>query len=121
VNVQREQQKRFCLQDEQVLQLAQWVVSIEDHYSAKKGDWCPMDVEWAIDGLTGQLFIVQARPETIHSRKANSKLVEYRISNPSPDKRILSGIAVGDKIASGKVVIMYALDGRDGSHDGNDF
>ncbi len=121
VNVQREQQKRFCLQDEQVLQLAQWVVSIEDHYSAKKGDWCPMDVEWAIDGLTGQLFIVQARPETIHSRKDNSKLVEYRISNPSPDKRILSGIAVGDKIASGKVVIMYALDGRDGSHDGNDF
>lgn len=121
VNVQRELQKKFCLEDEQVLELAQWVCTIEKYYSTKKGHWCPMDIEWAVDGLTHQLFIVQARPETIHSRKDETKLVEYKITEASPEKRILNGIAVGDKIATGKVVIMYSLDGRDGSHDGIDF
>ncbi len=121
VNVQKEQQQKFCLKDDQVLELAKWVCSIEDYYSAKKGHWCPMDVEWAVDGLTNQLFIVQARPETIHSRKDESRLVEYSILESAPEKRILQGIAVGNKIATGKVVIMYSLDGRDGSHDGIDF
>jgi pyruvate,water dikinase len=68
----------------------------------------------AIDGLTNQLFIVQARPETIHSQSENQSLVEYQILAPEPEKRILQGIAVGSKIATGKVVIMYSLDGRDG-------
>ncbi|MDH4058098.1 MAG: phosphoenolpyruvate synthase, partial [Cyclobacteriaceae bacterium] len=81
----------------------------------------PMDVEWAVDGLSNQLFIVQARPETIHSQKDHNKLIEYTMLEPKPEKRILQGIAVGDKIASGKVVIMYGLDGRDGSRDGVDF
>jgi pyruvate, water dikinase len=121
VNVQKDYQKKFCLEDDQVLELAQWVCAIEKYYSTKKGHWCPMDIEWAVDGLTNQLFIVQARPETIHSRTDDSKLVEYKILEPQPSKRILSGIAVGSKIATGKVVIMYSLDGRDGSHDGIDF
>lgn len=121
VNVQREHQRKFCLEDSEVLELAQWVCAIEKYYSEKKGHWCPMDIEWAVDGLTNQLFIVQARPETIHSRKDDTKLVEYSIKETSVEKRILSGIAVGNKIASGKVVIMYSLDGRDGSHDGIDF
>lgn len=121
VNVQRDAQQKFCLEDEQVLELAQWVCAIEKYYSDKKGYWCPMDVEWAVDGLTNQLFIVQARPETIHSRKDETQLVEYKILEQSPEKRILSGIAVGDKISTGRVVIMYSLDGRDGSHDGIDF
>jgi pyruvate, water dikinase len=121
VNVQKEYQEKFCLTDDQVLQLAKWVCIIEQYYSQKKNQWCPMDIEWAVDGLTNQLFIVQARPETIHSRKDHTKLLEYKIVDPNPAKRIAQGIAVGNKIASGKVVIMYGLDGRDGSHDGNDF
>lgn len=121
INVQKDQQKKFCLSDTQVLQLAEWVCTIEKYYSEKKKVWCPMDVEWAVDGLTSQLFIVQARPETIHSQQDNSKLVEYKITEPATEKRIMSGIAVGGKIGSGKVVIMYAMDGRDGSHDGSDF
>lgn len=121
VNVQKEHQKKFCLKDDQILELAKWVCSIEEYYSTKKGHWCPMDIEWAVDGLTNQLFIVQARPETIHSRKDETKLVEYSIQESVPEKRILQGIAVGSKISSGKVVIMYSLDGRDGSHDGVDF
>jgi pyruvate,water dikinase len=121
INVQEGAQKKFCLEDEQVVELAKWVCAIEKYYSEKKGYWCPMDIEWAVDGLTNQLFIVQARPETIHSQKDESKLIEYKISEAVPEKRILKGIAVGDKIASGRVVIMYSLDGRDGSHDGIDF
>ena len=121
VNVQRDLQKKFCLEEPQILELAKWVCAIEKYYTARKGHWCPMDIEWAVDGLTNQLFIVQARPETIHSRKDETQLVEYKLKKASPDKRMLSGIAVGDKIAAGKVVIMYSLDGRDGSHDGIDF
>ena len=121
IHVQKDHQKKFCIDDEQVLQLSRWVCAIEKFYSQKKGHWCPMDVEWAIDGLTNQLFIVQARPETIHSQADSQALVEYRILAPEPEKRIVKGIAVGSKIATGKVVIMYSLDGRDGSHDGIDF
>lgn len=121
INVEREQQERFCLTNEQILQLAKWVCAIEKYYSDKKSKWCPMDIEWAVDGLTNQLFIVQARPETIHSQKDHNKLVEYKILEEMPENRIMHGIAVGDKIATGKVVIMYSLDGRDGSHDGIDF
>jgi pyruvate, water dikinase len=121
VSVQKDHQNKFCLEDDQVLELAQWVCTIENYYSKKKGHWCPMDVEWAVDGLTNQLFIVQARPETIHSRLDETKLVEYQLLEQQASKRIMSGIAVGNKIATGKVVIMYSLDGRDGSHDGIDF
>jgi pyruvate,water dikinase len=121
VNVQRDHQKKFCLEDSQVLELARWVCTIESYYSKKKNQWCPMDIEWAVDGLTNQLFIVQARPETIHSQRDDTKLVEYKIDGSAQKKCILKGIAVGDKIATGKVVIMYSLDGRDGSHDGMDF
>jgi pyruvate,water dikinase len=70
-----------------------------------------MDIEWAIDGLSKELFIVQARPETIHSRKTHNTLTEYVIK-PHRANTILHGIAVGDKIASGKVKIMYSLDKR---------
>ncbi|HEY0654463.1 MAG TPA: phosphoenolpyruvate synthase [Chryseosolibacter sp.] len=121
VNVQREHQKKFCLDDEQILELSRWVCAIEKYYTDLKGHWCPMDVEWAVDGLTNQLFIVQARPETIHSRKDETKLVEYKLTGSAPTQKILQGIAVGNKIATGRVVIMYSLDGRDGSHDGVDF
>lgn len=121
VSVQRDAQEKFCLNDRQILRLSEWVTTIEKYYSEKKGSWCPMDVEWAVDGLTHKLFIVQARPETIHSNKDKTKLVEYNLAESAPEKRILKGIAVGDKVANGKVVIMYNLDGRDGSHDGMEF
>ena len=81
-----------------------------------------MDVEWAIDGLAGHLFIVQARPETIHSRKATDRVVEYKLINPdeaTPDQPkkhpvITTGIAIGDRAGVGKVRILFSLDGRGG-------
>jgi pyruvate,water dikinase len=102
---------RFCLDDNQVLHLAHWVCLVEDYYSKLRGRWCPMDVEWAVDGLSHELFIVQARPETVHSRQKNNTLTEYVMSAKNV-KAILQGIAVGDKIATGKVSIMHSLDRR---------
>ncbi len=121
VHVGNTQQNEFCITDEQALKLAEWVCIIEDYYTKLKGHWCPMDTEWAIDGLSGKLFIVQARPETIHSRKEGGGLVEYTMSDTATKNVRLTGIAVGDKIGQGRVQKMYSLDGRDGSFDGVDF
>mgnify|MGYP001288107625 CR=1 FL=1 len=121
VHVGNTQQNEFCITDDQALLLTKWVCMIEDYYTKLKGKWCPMDTEWAIDGLSGDLFIVQARPETIHSRNKGHELVEY-IMDDTKEKNIrLTGIAVGDKIGQGKVQKMYSLDGRDGSFDGSNF
>ena len=106
-------QNRFCLSDAMVIQLSDWIVKIEDYYTKIKKRWTPMDVEWAFDGLSKELFIVQARPETIHSQTEHNKITEYSISHNSKEQKIvLKGIAVGDKIGSGKVNILYSLDKR---------
>jgi pyruvate,water dikinase len=111
IPVEKSMQNKFCIDDEKIIQLAKWVTIIETYYTRLKKHWCPMDVEWAIDGMTNQLFIVQARPETIHSRKDHSKLTEY-IIQPHHENPLLKGIAVGDQIGSGQVKIMYSLDKR---------
>ncbi|MGO4290661.1 phosphoenolpyruvate synthase [Chitinophaga sp. RAB17] len=112
IPVEKKQQQHFCLSDAQIMQLATWVRCIETYYSEKKGRWCPMDVEWAVDGLTNELYIVQARPETIHSRKDHNMITSYAIDHTSTAKQLLKGIAVGDKIAAGKVNILFSLDNR---------
>lgn len=104
-------QSTFCLSDEYILRLAGWVTQIEKYYSKLKNRWVPMDIEWAVDGLTKQLFIVQARPETIHSRRAINTIATYRIQDEQREKNILlKGIAVGDKIGAGKVNMFFSLD-----------
>lgn len=108
----KNQQWRFCIDDTQILLLASWVCKIEDYYTQLKGRWCPVDVEWATDGLSGELFIVQARPETIHSRKDITIITEHSMDQKQNKTELLRGIAVGDKIATGKVNILYSLDKR---------
>jgi pyruvate, water dikinase len=106
-------QKKFCMEDEYVLKLARWVVEIEKYYSNKLQRWCPVDVEWAIDGLSKELFIVQARPETIHSQKKDRMITGYEIEQSAAARKVLiKGIAVGDKIGAGKVNILFSLDKR---------
>lgn len=112
IPVEKKQQQHFCLSDAQIMQLATWVRCIETYYSEKKGRWCPMDVEWAVDGLTDELYIVQARPETIHSRKDHNMITSYGIDHTANAKQLLRGIAVGDKIAAGQVNILFSLDNR---------
>ncbi len=112
IQVEKALQDRYCLTDQRILQLAKWVAKIEAYYTKLKGHWCPMDVEWAIDGITKELFIVQARPETIHSQKDFSNITEYVMDENVPRKTILKGIAVGDKIGTGKVSILFSMDKR---------
>lgn len=113
IPIEKTHQDSFCLSESNILQLAQWVCSIEQYYSKIKGKWCPMDIEWAVDGLTHELYIVQARPETIHSRKNHQTITSYTIDAvAAAGKKILKGIAVGDKIGTGKVNILFSLDKR---------
>ncbi|MEJ7625759.1 MAG: phosphoenolpyruvate synthase [Ferruginibacter sp.] len=112
IPTEKQFQHRYCLSNDRILQLAKWIVQIEEYYTSLKGHWCPMDVEWAIDGLTKELFIVQARPETIHSQKDHSKIIEYVMEPDEKRKPIIKGIAVGDRIGSGKVNILFSMDKR---------
>lgn len=99
----------FCLSDDQVLQLAKWVVMIEEYYTKKHGRWTPVDVEWAVDGNTKELHIVQARPETVQSQREENDLVQFVLSEDVEENReMFTGIAVGDRIGSGLVKIMDA-------------
>lgn len=95
---------RFCISDEDILELARWAFLIEEHYSAQKGQSMPMDIEWAKDGLTGELFIVQARPETVQSRKAADFIEVYRLQQKG--KVLARGRSVGEKIATGRVRVI---------------
>ena len=121
VNVPLADQKRFALSDEEILKLAEWGMLIEKHYSEKKGRWTPMDIEWAKDGILGELFIVQARPETVHSRKERNIIKVYKILEGEEErekKRIVSGIAVGDKIATGRVRVLFDLKDAESFREG---
>ncbi len=95
VDTSSEERVSFALTNEEILTLARWAVSIEKHYGQA------MDMEWAKDGETGELFIVQARPETVQSRRAAGHLRSYKLKDKGV--RLLEGVAIGDAIANGKV------------------
>ncbi len=104
ITVPEEERKQFCVSDQEVLKLAEWACIIEDHYSQKAGKFKPMDMEWAKDGKTGQLFIVQARPETVQSRKDTTKLTSFVLKQSG--KTIVIGRSVGSKIGVGPANII---------------
>jgi pyruvate,water dikinase len=99
---------QLSLSDPDVLKLANYAVLIEDHYSARYGHPSPMDIEWAKDGLTGELYIVQARPETVQSQKSQDLLVQYTLEDSGTC--LLEGRSIGDKIGSGKVRLIATPD-----------
>ena len=100
VSVSEQEQRRFCLTDDEVLELAGYAVKIEEHYSAAAGRDVPMDIEWAKDGTDGKLYILQARPETVRSRESRSRYVIYHLE--SRGRVLASGMSVGRKIAAGQ-------------------
>lgn len=104
-DVVESQRKRFCLAGFEVLQLADWACKIEDHYSKRAGKLQPMDIEWAKDGITGELFILQARPETVHGQNGQNYIEKYKLvgTHGAP---LASGVAVGEKIGSGTAHVM---------------
>lgn len=99
------QRKRFCLAGFEVLQLAKWACAIEDHYSKLAGKSQPMDIEWAKDGVTGELYILQARPETVHTQQDNNYIETYALTgiHGAP---LSSGVAVGARIGHGKAHVL---------------
>lgn len=104
VDVPDDDRRRFCISDDDVLTLARYATIIEDHYSKKAGKDMPMDIEWAKDGRTGELFIVQARPETVQSQKTGDILETYHLEEKG--RVLVTGRSVGEKIASGKAHII---------------
>jgi pyruvate, water dikinase len=99
--VSESEQETFCLTEDEILQLAHWAVQIEDHYSQVRGVYTPMDIEWAKDGITGDLFVVQARPETVQSQKSTNVLKTYHLKQRSDV--LVKGRSVGTAIGQGKV------------------
>ena len=110
VPVEKNKMKLFSLSQDQILKLAKWSLLIEQHYSKINNKWCPMDIEWGIDGLDNKLYILQARPETVYSRMDRIKLKEYQIKKDQLKTKILTGIAVGDSINFGKVKLVNHID-----------
>ena len=107
-----DKQNRFVLSDEEITRLAKWCVKIEEHYEKA------MDIEWAKDGISDELFIVQARPETVHSGKdEKKKLVRYSLKQEG--EAIAKGNGIGDKIASGKAKILDSPDQSDKLNKGD--
>jgi len=104
VGVDPVHRKQFCISDDEILTLANWACIIEDHYSEKACHHKPMDMEWAKDGITKELFIVQARPETVHSQKNKNQLEEYVLKEKS--KVLVEGRSVGSRIGAGKVSVI---------------
>ncbi len=101
IDTPKEEKEKFCITDEDVLLLADYAIKIEEHYSKQAGYQKPMDMEWAKDGVDGHIYIVQARPETVESRKEDRVLEMYRLKEQS--KVLLTGQSVGTKIGAGKV------------------
>ena len=105
VSTSESERRRFTLDDEEILQLALWAATIEDHYGR------PMDIEWAKDGETGELFILQARPETVQSQKEATSLKTYSLKERG--ERLLGGIAIGEAIAAGEACVIESAEHMD--------
>ncbi len=112
VEVSQKDRNIFVLTDEEIIILSRWGLEIEKHYTERAGKAMPMDMEWAKDGITNELFIVQARPETVQSEKKHNSIIEYKLSTHSTssgqanEKPLVTGIAVGAKIAAGKARVI---------------
>ncbi|MFP4661396.1 MAG: phosphoenolpyruvate synthase [Halanaerobiales bacterium] len=111
IDASRDEMNSYVLSDEDILQLAEWAVHIEDHYQK------PMDIEWAKDGKTNKLFIIQARPETVQSQKDEAVLNSYSLKEKG--EKILDGLAIGEAIAAGKVQIIKDPDDIDRFEEGS--
>ena len=98
-----ERRWQYALTDAQIMQLAQWAVIIENHYDK------PMDIEWALDGVSGELAILQARPETVQSRKSGTQMLTTRLKGKKPEP-LMKGIGIGTRIVTGEVMVIPHLE-----------
>ena len=117
-DVSEARQRLPSLSDDEVLQLARWAVLIEKHFEQARGCASPMDIEWARDGVTGELFIVQARPETVHRGRELPGLKRYTLA-PHDEQPLATGLAVGEAIACGPVRVVLTPQDMDKVHTGD--
>ena len=111
VDTRRRERETFVLGDDEVLELARWAVAIETHYGR------PMDIEWAKDGELDQLFVVQARPETVQSRADVSSMTSYQVRTDAAP--VVTGVAVGGAVAAGPVKVLTSIEEADRFDDGD--
>ena len=104
IPVAEDERKQFCITEDEILTLARWTIIIEDHYSEKAGFFKPMDIEWGKDGNTGEMFILQARPETVQSQRDVNVLESYKLSESG--NLLVTGTAVGSRIGAGPAHII---------------
>jgi pyruvate,water dikinase len=109
--------RRPVLSDDDVLTLARWAVAIEEHYSERAGRSMPMDLEWARDGRDGRLYILQARPETVHSRVSRPTMEVYR--RRGSGRVLLTGRSVGNRVAAGPVRLVLSARDLGQVHEGD--
>jgi pyruvate,water dikinase len=111
INTTAREQREFVLNDDEIVELARWAALVEQHYER------PMDMEWARDGVTGELYLVQARPETVQALRSTTKFTEHHLTGEGT--LLLSGAAIGDSIATGTACVIrdpaHIGDFRDGS------
>ncbi|GLZ45212.1 phosphoenolpyruvate synthase [Actinomycetospora sp. NBRC 106375] len=110
VDTTEEERRSLVLDDDEILQLARWGTVIEEHYGR------PMDVEWAKDGRSGELYVVQARPETVQSRAGAGTLSTFHLNESG--EVIVSGLAIGQQVAAGEVQVIASADDVDQFTDG---
>lgn len=103
------ERKQFCIGDEEALKLADYAIKIEDYYTQKAGQARPMDMEWAKDGQTGELFVVQARPETVASQRKGTVLERYDLAEQAPEP-LVTGRAVGGKAVTAKARVIESVE-----------
>ncbi len=108
--------EKYALADEDILQLARWACTIENHYSQVRGIYTPMDIEWAKDGITGELFVVQARPETVQSQRTKNVLRSYHLQEQG--EVLATGRSVGESIGQGKVTVILDANNLEQFRDG---
>jgi pyruvate,water dikinase len=104
IPVSESERQKYAITDDEALTLAKWACIIEEHYSEKRGQYTPMDIEWAKDGESGDLFIVQARPETVQSQKSGNVLKDYNLKATS--EILVTGRAVGEMIGQGNARVI---------------
>ena len=117
VEVPPEEREKFCIEPEEVLTLARWATQIEDYYSKEAGYYKPMDMEWAKDGESGDLFIVQARPETVVSRREAGVIRRMVLEKTGPV--LAEGMAVGDQIGAGPANVISSTEGIEKFKEGD--
>jgi len=115
IKTSEQEKTSFSLTDQEVLTLAKYSIIIEDHYSHLRGKWSPMDIEWAKDGLDGKLYILQARPETVHAHQTGKDFLKLYALKDGEDKKIVSkllakGQSIGNKIVSGKANVVKSVE-----------